>query len=162
MNDGESAVLGSAEIQRHLPHRYPMLMLDRVIERTPGRCVAIKNVSADESYFAGHFPERAIMPGCLLLEAMVQAGGFMGGPAEDTAADAPGRITEAFLLASEGRFLRPVVPGDQVLITAQLVGRSRGVVRFKCQAHVGTELVGSGRFTVQVREENAGDGDGDG
>lgn len=162
MADREGAVLDSAEIERHLPHRYPMLMLDRVIERTPGRCVALKNVTAGESYFAGHFPERAIMPGCLLLEAMVQAGGFIGGPAEETAADAPGKITEAFLLASEGRFLRPVVPGDRVLITARLVGRSRGVVRFKCQAHVGAELVGSGRFTVQVREEAAGDGNEDG
>jgi 3-hydroxymyristoyl/3-hydroxydecanoyl-(acyl carrier protein) dehydratase len=162
MADRDGPVLDSTAIGRHLPHRYPLRMLDRVIERSPGRCVAIKNVTAGESYFSGHFPERAIMPGCLLLEAMAQTGAFIGEPPRETAAAAPGRTTKAFLLASEGRFLRPVVPGDQLVITAQLVGRSGGIVRFKCQAHVGAELVGSGKFMVQVSEEAASDGDDDG
>ena len=136
-----------------MPHRYPFVMLDRVLEQAPGRCLAVKNVTINECFFNGHFPDRPIMPGCLLTEALAQAGSFLGGL--PGAAAEQGRIEQAFLLASEMKFLKPVVPGDRLLITASLLSAAREIVRFKCDAHVENELVASGRFTVLVRRESA-------
>jgi len=137
------------DILQAMPHRYPFVLLDRVLERTPGRCLAVKNVTVGECHFTGHFPGLPIMPGCLIIEALAQAGSFMGGrPGEAAPA---GKIEEAFLLASEAKFLKPVVPGDRLLITASLLSDSRGIVRFKSDGHVNNELVASGRFTVLLR-----------
>jgi len=145
------AGLGAEEILRAMPHRYPFVLLDRVLEQSPGYCLAVKNVTINECFFTGHFPDRPIMPGCLVTEALAQAGSFLGGPPGEAA---PGRIEQAFLLASEVKFLKPVVPGDRLLITARLLSASRDVVRFKCDGHVDQQLVASGRFTALVRRES--------
>lgn len=141
----------AAGIAERIPHRYPMLLLDRVTEQSPGRCTAVKNVTFGECFFTGHFPELPIMPGCLIMETLAQAGTFLGG-----APEAPEtRVVEAFLLSSEIKFLKPVTPGDQLIVTARLLSKARNVVRYKSEGHVAGELVASGRFMAMVKEEGA-------
>lgn len=144
-------MLSSEDIQRIIPHRYPFLLIDRVLEQSPGRCVALKNVTIDEGFFNGHFPGKPIVPGCLLMEALAQAGSFMGPRAG--AGEAGRKVVEAFLLSSEVKFLKPVVPGDQLVITASFLSEARDVVRFKSEGHVDGALVASGRFMVLLRRE---------
>lgn len=146
-------MLTSEDIQRILPHRYPFLLIDRVIEQSPGRCVAIKNVTINEAYFNGHFPGKPIVPGCLLMETLAQAGSFLGARSGD--GEARGTVSEAFLLSSEIKFLKPVVPGDRLVITASFLSEARDIVRFKSEGHVDGVLVVSGRFMVLVRREAA-------
>ena len=154
MAEPSTPALGIEQILALVPHRYPFLLIDRVLERAPGRCLALKNVTVNECHFTGHFPGRPIMPGCLIAEALAQAGSFLG-----TAPGAPaGKVEEAFLLASETKFLKPVVPGDRLLITASFLSESRGIVRFKSDGHVENELVAAGRFTVLIRRGEAAEG----
>lgn len=156
--------LGVEGILAAMPHRYPFVLLDRILEQSPGRCVALKNVTIGEAHFTGHFPGRPIMPGCLIMEALAQAGSFLGG-----SDDGPPRlprpprppITEAFLLSSEVKFLKPVVPGDRLVITASFLSEARGIVRFKSEGHVDNALVASGRFTVLVRRGADADAPGE-
>lgn len=138
------------DIEGLIPHRHPMLLVDRILEQSPGRCVALKNVTINECFFEGHFPGRPIMPGCLLMEAMAQAGNFIG-HAPDPSGRLPGPVTEAFLLSSQVKFLLPVVPGDQVIITSRLVNKAKETVRFRSDAHVDGELVATGTFLAMVR-----------
>ena len=142
------------EISRLIPHRYPLLMIDRILEEAPGRCVALKNVTINECFFNGHFPGRPIMPGALLMESMAQAGNFLhpgaGGDGEASA------VTEAFLLSSQVKFHLPVIPGDQVIITCRFIAKAKDTVRFKSEAHVDGKLVASATFLVMVRRDAAG------
>jgi len=126
------------EILKHLPQRYPFLMIDRVLENEPGkRVVALKNVSANEPYFQGHFPGRPIMPGVLILEAMAQAAGliFAGRP------DQPADIVYYYAGIDNARFKKPVVPGDQLLLEVTLERLLRTVGKFGCVARVGNDVV---------------------
>lgn len=154
MDKSPAPALDVTGIAARMPHRYPFLLLDRVTEQSPGRCVALKNVTMDECFFTGHFPDFPIMPGCLLMEALAQAGNFFGRP-EGGGEEAEKRVKEAFLLSSEIKFLKPVTPGDQLIITARLLSKARGVVRYKSDGHVAGELVASGRFMAMVKEEDA-------
>jgi 3-hydroxyacyl-[acyl-carrier-protein] dehydratase len=126
------------QILKHLPHRYPMLLIDRVVLREPGkRVVALKNVSANEPYFQGHFPGRPIMPGVLILESMAQAAGLCF--AED-----PARAQEYvyyYAGIDDARFKRPVVPGDQLELDVRLERVLRNIGKFSCVARVGGETV---------------------
>jgi len=111
------------EILNILPHRYPMLLVDRVLEIEPGqRIVGLKNVSANEPFFAGHFPGRPVMPGVLIIEALAQCGGvlLMSGLQD------PEDKVIYFLSVDGVKFRRPVIPGDQLILELDLVqGRSR-------------------------------------
>jgi beta-hydroxyacyl-ACP dehydratase FabZ len=120
------------EILKILPHRYPMLLVDRVLEIEPGqRIVGLKNVSANEPFFAGHFPGRPVMPGVLIIEALAQCGGLllMGG------LENPEDKVIYFLSVDGVKFRRPVVPGDQLILELDLVqgrarrGKLKGVAR---------------------------------
>jgi len=126
------------EILKHLPHRYPMLMIDKVLVREPGkRIVAVKNVSAGEPYFPGHFPGRPIMPGVLILEAMAQAAGLCF-------ADDPSKATKYIYYYAgidNARFKRPVFPGDQLELEVTLERMLRSIGKFACVARVGSDLV---------------------
>jgi 3-hydroxyacyl-[acyl-carrier-protein] dehydratase len=123
------------DILRQLPHRYPMLLLDRVLECVPGESVrAIKNVSFNEPYFTGHFPSRPVMPGVLILEAMAQAAGVL---AYRSAGVTPTEETKLYFVGiDEARFRRPVVPGDQLLVEARLTRQIRGIWKFDARASV--------------------------
>jgi 3-hydroxyacyl-[acyl-carrier-protein] dehydratase len=126
------------EILKHLPHRYPMLMIDRVLVREPGkRIVCIKNVSANEPQFMGHFPGRPIMPGVLILEAMAQAAGLCF--ADDP--DKSKQFVYYYAGIDNARFKRPVFPGDQLEIEVTLMRVLRTIGKFECVARVGTDVV---------------------
>jgi 3-hydroxyacyl-[acyl-carrier-protein] dehydratase len=128
------------EIRRFLPHRYPFLLVDRVLECIPGQTLtAIKNVSVNEPFFQGHFPGQAIMPGVLIIEALAQATGLLG---FRTMSEEPSTDVLYMLVGVDNvRFKRQVVPGDQLLMKVKIERRSRAVWKFSCEATVDGELV---------------------
>ena len=128
-----------SEIRKYLPHRYPFLLVDRVVELVPGESiVAYKNLSINEPFFQGHFPDKPIMPGVLLVEAMAQAAGILGFVSQGkTPAD--GSIYY-FAGADNLRFKRPCVPGDRVTLRAAVVSARRGVWKFDVSADVDGQL----------------------
>jgi 3-hydroxyacyl-[acyl-carrier-protein] dehydratase len=125
-----------------LPHRYPFLMIDRILELEPGvRAVCIKNVTVNEPQFTGHWPGNPVMPGVLMLEAMAQVGGiFLMSEAE-----AAGK-TAFFAGMDNIKFRRPVTPGDQLIITAELVRRKGTIGRARAVAMVGEDVAVEGEF----------------
>lgn len=130
------------DIQKYLPHRYPFLLVDKVIELNLGESiVAIKNVSINEPYFNGHFPDKAVMPGVLIVEAMAQAAGILGFKTLDkTPAD--GSIY-LFVGADNVRFKRQVVPGDQLVLKVGYISDRRGIWKFECASYVDDQLAAS-------------------
>ena len=126
-------------IQKRLPHRYPFLLVDRVLEVVPGKSiVAVKNVSANEAYFEGHFPGHPVMPGVLIVEALAQAGGVLA--YESVTAEE--RIWILYLVGlEECRFKQTVRPGDQLVLRVELVKRKRNLWRFTAVAEVDGKLV---------------------
>ena len=127
------------EIRTYLPHRYPFLLVDRVVEINLGESiVAYKNLTINEPYFNGHFPDKPIFPGVLLVEAMAQAAGILGFKSQDkTPAD--GSIYY-FVDADNLRFKRPCIPGDQVMLRAKILGDRRGIWKFEVSSDVDGEL----------------------
>jgi len=140
-------VLTSEEIMGLLPHRYPFALVDRVLEHEPGkRAVAIKNVTLNEPQFQGHFPDRPLMPGVLIVEAMAQVGGLI----VTQMADLPKGL---FVFAGiDGvRFRRPVVPGDQLIITCELISLKRKRFgKISGKATVDDHLVCSGELMFSL------------
>jgi 3-hydroxyacyl-[acyl-carrier-protein] dehydratase len=130
------------EIRKYLPHRYPFLLVDRVVELIPGESiVAYKNLSINEPFFDGHFPGKPIFPGVLLLEAMAQAAGILG---FKTKGKTPQDGSVYYLAGTdELRFKRPCVPGDRVMLRATLVSERRGVAKFAISSDVDGELAAS-------------------
>jgi 3-hydroxyacyl-[acyl-carrier-protein] dehydratase len=127
------------DIHRYLPHRYPFLLVDRVVEVTAGNSiVAYKNLTINEPFFAGHFPGNPIFPGVLLVEAMAQAAGILGFYSQGkTNADGS---TYYFAGADNLRFRRPCVPGDRVMLRATVVSQRRGIWKFDVSSDVDGEL----------------------
>ena len=139
------------EILKHLPQRYPMLMIDRVKALEPGkRIVAMKNVSANEPYFQGHFPGRPIMPGVLILEAMVQAAGVLVFSAE-SAVQQNDRLVYYYVGIDNARFKKPVVPGDQLELEVTMERALRGIGKFTCEARVDGVTVAEATILCSVR-----------
>ncbi len=139
------------EILKHLPQRYPVLMIDRVKECDPGkRIIAIKNVSANEPHFQGHFPGRPIMPGVLILEAMAQAAGIMVFSAEG-AVQQNDRQVYYYVGIDNARFKKPVLPGDQLELEVKLERMLRGIGRFSCVARVAGETVAEAVILLAIR-----------
>ncbi len=130
------------EIRNYLPHRYPFLLVDRVVELNLGESiVAYKNLTINEPYFDGHFPDKPVFPGVLLVEAMAQAAGILGfRTMSKTPAD--GSIYY-FVGADNLRFKLPCVPGDQVMLRASIVSDRRGVWKFDVSSDVDGELAAS-------------------
>jgi len=143
----DQVVLASEQIQGLLPHRYPFALVDRVIAHEPGRmAVAIKNVTLNEPQFQGHFPGRPLMPGVLIVEAMAQVGGLI-------VTQMPDLPKGLFVFAGiDGvRFRRPVVPGDQLRITCELLSLKRKRFgKVKAEATVDGELVCSGELMFSL------------
>lgn len=127
------------EIRQYLPHRYPFLLVDRVIELNLGESiVAYKNITINEPYFDGHFPNHPIFPGVLIIEAMAQAAGILGFKTMDKKPE-DGSIYY-FVGSDKARFKRPVVPGDRLQLEAKIVTEKRGIWKFECRATVDGEL----------------------
>ncbi|HUP48922.1 MAG TPA: 3-hydroxyacyl-ACP dehydratase FabZ [Thermoanaerobaculia bacterium] len=125
------------EIMKLLPHRYPMLLVDRILEIEDGkRIVGLKNVSANEQFFQGHFPGAPVMPGVLIIEAMAQCGAVL------FLRDIPDREKKLFLFGGvdKARFRKPVVPGDQLIIECEVLHRRASTVKLRGSARVGDEL----------------------
>lgn len=133
------------EIMRYLPHRYPFLLLDRILEVDAQHIKALKNVSINEPYFAGHFPDKPVMPGVLVIEAMAQAAGILGVKAYKKKHGLPDEPEEDgiyfFVGIDKARFRKTVVPGDQLILTVDIVRSVRGIWSFEAAAHVGDDLV---------------------
>jgi 3-hydroxyacyl-[acyl-carrier-protein] dehydratase len=123
------------DILKHLPHRYPFLLVDRVLECVPGEHLrALKNVTINEPFFTGHFPERPVMPGVIIIEALAQAAGIL---AFMTAGIVPDENTRFYFVGiDKARFRRPVVPGDQLMLTARLERSFKGIWRLAVRATV--------------------------
>ena len=130
------------EIRKYLPHRYPFLLVDRVVEFVPGESIlGYKNLSANEAFFEGHFPDKPIMPGVLILEAMAQIAGILGFKSKGKTPE-DGSIYY-FAAADDVRFKRPCVPGDRIMLRARLLSERRGIVKFEVSAEVDGELAAS-------------------
>lgn len=139
------------KIKAVLPHRYPFLLVDRVVNLTENSLVAIKNVSGNEEYFNGHFPERAVMPGVLQVEAMAQAAGLILALGEGF--DQSREL--AFLAGLDNvKFKRVVVPGDQLKIEANIVARKASMVKVSARTMVDGELASSAEIILVIRPTN--------
>lgn len=134
------AVLENIEIRDILPHRYPMLLVDRILEMEEDRIVGMKNVTANEPFFMGHFPEYPVMPGVLIVEAMAQVGGVL------VLKTVPDRKSKLVLFASieEAKFRRPVLPGDTLIIECKTLKRKETVVKMQGTARVNGQVVAEG------------------
>ena len=148
------AELDILEVMKYLPQRYPVAMVDRVKECEPGkRIVALKNVSANEPYFQGHFPGRPIMPGVLILESMAQAAGLLVFTGEGDAQ----RDDRVYLYVGidNARFKKPVTPGDQLEVEVKLERFLRGIGKFTCVARVAGVVVAEAVILCAVRAADA-------
>lgn len=136
------------KIQSLLPHRYPFLLIDRVIDSEPGkRLVAIKNVTINEPFFQGHFPSKPVMPGVLLIEAMAQATGLLA----MESAEVPKEAIYYLVGVDKARFKRPVVPGDQLVFEVELLKRRREIWVFTAEAKVDGNMVASAEIMCTAR-----------
>jgi len=135
-------MLDIQEIREYLPHRYPFLLVDRVVELHEGESIlAYKNITVNESIFQGHFPDYPIFPGVLIIEAMAQAAGILGFKTMDKK-PADGSIY-MFVGADKVRFKRQVIPGDRLMLEARVVTEKRGIWKFDCKAMVDDEFTAS-------------------
>jgi 3-hydroxyacyl-[acyl-carrier-protein] dehydratase len=143
----EPLQLDMQAILERLPHRYPFLLVDRVLECNPGHSIrALKNVTYNEPYFPGHFPGRPVMPGVIIIEAMAQTAGILCFITANVIPDAQTRFY--FVGIDKARFRRPVVPGDQLVLTAQLQRSLKGIWRFATAASVGEHEVAHAEMMV--------------
>lgn len=135
------------EIRQFLPHRYPFLLVDRVTDVQPGKSISgFKNVTANEEFFNGHFPEKPIMPGMLILEAMAQVAGILG---FHTTGKRPADGYIYLFVGADGvRFKRQVVPGDRLDLYAEAGVSKRNIYKFSCRATVNGELAASAEILV--------------
>ena len=139
------------EIKEYLPHRYPFLLIDRVIAFEAGvRVVAIKNVSVNEPFFPGHFPHFAVMPGVLIVEAMAQAAAVLSLKSLGHKND--GKWVYYFVGIDGARFKRPVVPGDTLTLEVTAGPTRRGMAKFTAVAKVGTEVAAEAELLCALRE----------
>jgi 3-hydroxyacyl-[acyl-carrier-protein] dehydratase len=138
------------EILRYLPHRYPFLLIDRVLSCEPGKdIVALKNVTINEPFFNGHFPHHPVMPGVLIVEAMAQAAAILAFKTFNLKSDSDS--VYYFVGIDEARFKKPVTPGDRLILKAQILRNLRGIWKFSAQALVDDVLVSEAELLCTMR-----------
>ena len=136
---------------RILPHRYPFLLVDRVLEVDPDRrIVALKNVTINEPFFNGHFPSTPVMPGVLTIESMAQAGAILGLLEKNTDLD---KTLVYFMGIDEAKFRRPIVPGDQMRIVVEVLRRKAIVWKMKGEVYVGSELAAEATLLSSIGQQ---------
>ena len=138
------------EIQKYLPHRYPFLLVDRILEIEEGkRIVGLKNVTYNEHFFQGHFPQAPVMPGVLIIEAMAQVGGVLA--CKSAPEEAKGKLIY-FAAIDKVRFRKPVVPGDQIIFELTILKYKKRVCKMEGKAYVDGEIVAEGILTAVLAE----------
>lgn len=139
------------EILEHLPHRYPFLLVDRVVEMEIGKSIhAYKNVTINEPFFVGHFPHHPVMPGVLIMEALAQAAGILS---FKTMGELPSDDSVFYFVGiDEARFKKPVLPGDQLHLHITIERQMRGIWKYKAEARVDGEIVASAKLMCAKRE----------
>ena len=148
---GERATIDIGRIMQMIPHRYPILLIDRVVDLESGvGAVGIKNVTANEPFFQGHFPDRPLMPGVLIVEAMAQTAAIV--VVEALGETSAGRLV--YFMSIEGaRFRKPVVPGDTLRIRVETQHRRGRVWKFAAEAFVENDLVAEATYTAMIADE---------
>jgi 3-hydroxyacyl-[acyl-carrier-protein] dehydratase len=144
-------VMDINEILKYLPHRYPILLVDRVLDMVPGeKITALKNVTINEPFFPGHYPHHPVMPGVLIIEAMAQTAALLS---FRSAGDAPpdGKSVYYFVGIDGARFKRPVVPGDQLIFDVSVITAKRGIWKFAAVARVDGQLAAEAEIMCTVR-----------
>ncbi len=148
----ESRRMDIKEILKCLPHRYPFLLVDRVLECEPGKSIrALKNVTINEHFFVGHFPTHPVMPGVLIVEAMAQSAAVLAHFTID--GKKAGKLFYYFAGIDNFRFKRPVIPGDQLILEVSLERMVRGIAKFSGNARVGERIVAEGGLLCTIRSE---------
>ena len=145
-------IIDIEEIKKILPHRYPFLLIDRVIEVKRGECIkAIKNITYNEPCFQGHFPSKSVMPGVLIIEAFAQATALLGAYGLDEVRNSE---NELYYLVSvdRARFRKPATPGDQLIINVKFLSVKRGMWKFNASACVDSEEVASAELLTTIME----------
>jgi len=143
------SVIRIEEIKKLLPHRYPFLLVDRVLEVDENYIKTLKNVSSNEEFFNGHFPGRALMPGVLQVEALAQSACIM---LMKMHVKDPDNNLIVFSAIKNAKFRRSVVPGDQLMMESSILADKRGVMKFECQAFVDGDLACTSAITCMERE----------
>jgi 3-hydroxyacyl-[acyl-carrier-protein] dehydratase len=140
------------EILQHLPHRYPFLLIDRVLSVEPGKqIVALKNVSMNEPFFPGHYPHPPVMPGVLIVEAMAQAAALLS---FKSLGSKPDENSVYYFVGIDGaRFKRPVSPGDQLILKVEMTRNLRGLWKFKAVAEVDGQVAAEAEIMCTMREK---------
>jgi 3-hydroxyacyl-[acyl-carrier-protein] dehydratase len=139
------------EILEYLPHRYPFLLVDRVTDITKDESIkGYKNISFNESFFQGHFPNNPIMPGVLIIEAMAQLSGILGFVTVDRKPS--DGVVQYLAGSSKARFKRPVVPGDRLCMESEIISVKRGIWKFDCRALVDGDVVCVAEILTAERE----------
>lgn len=141
--------LNVVEIQDILPHRYPLLLVDRILELEETRVVGIKNVTATEPHFQGHFPDFPVMPGVLIVECMAQTAGVL------VLSQIPDRKNKVVLLTTieEAKFRKPVVPGDQLRVEMTVISKRASVAKMRGEARVNNDLVAECTVMCVLRDK---------
>jgi 3-hydroxyacyl-[acyl-carrier-protein] dehydratase len=149
-NGAESKILGINEIKTYLPHRYPLLLVDRVVDYELGKTItAIKNVTVNEEFFNGHFPHKPVMPGVLMIEALAQTAAILSFMTMGVKPDENSVVY--FVGIDNARFKRPVEPGDQLRMDVEIVRTSRGIWKYKAQASVDGKVAVEAELMCTIR-----------
>jgi len=139
------------EVMAHLPHRYPFLLVDRVLVCEPGKSIeAVKNVTINEPFFQGHFPHHPVMPGVLIMEALAQAAGILSFKTMGTMPDE--NSVFYFVGIDNARFKKPVTAGDQLHLHIEILRQMRGIWKFKAEARVNGEVVAEAELMCAKRD----------
>jgi len=147
-----STTMDINEIMNRLPHRYPFLLIDRVLSTDPGKSiVALKNVTINEPFFPGHYPHHPVMPGVLIIEAMAQTAALLSFSSGGDKAD--DSKVYYFVGIDGARFKRPVIPGDQLIIKVEVLRNMRGLWKFGAKAEVDGQLAAEAEIMCTMRDK---------